>query len=366
MKKMRIMPNNFLENGFTFSSEQAAFPASNIFHPSRSRFWKPAGNFEITSANSKLYINDGTNKTVTLTTGSYIYSTLATHIQTQLNAASTNWVVTYDSSLTFKFTISRSSGTNVLRKSQTTDAAWDTLGFVGATDLTGGPFIADEQRIHTSEWIQCDMGVPQKPTFFALISAIDDVFPLSDSATVKVQANNIDYWLSPPVDITVEVTSLGAFNVMEDIGGYRYHRIEIIDRLNYLGPEGIRLSNAYIGDHVTVTATNIARGFVKELVDPSIPLQSESGSLYFQTRPRYLSIGNCIIQLLNGQEQREMEQTLYDLGIRTPFFISIDPGTEITESLEELTRYMIMTRAPKLSHVFRDYFDVDWDMREAF
>lgn len=366
MKSLRFMANNFIDRSFSYSSQLADFPAVNIFNTSRSKIWKPAGNFEITALNNKLYINDGTNKTITLTIGSYLFDTLAAHIQTQLNASSSNWVVTYEDSLTFKFTINRTSGTQVLRKSQTTAAVWDTLGYSGSADLSTGPFVADEQRNHTSEWIQCDLGVPQQATFFALISGIDEIFSLSETASVRVRSNNIDYWVNPPVDIVVPVTDLGAFKVLEDLGSYRFHRIEIIDRLNFLGPEGIKLANVYIGDHQSVTQTNIARGFSQELVDPSIGLQSENGALYFQIRPRYLSIGNCIIQLLNGQDQRDVQQLFYDVGVRNPFFVSIDPGTEISQNLEELTRFVIMTRPPKFNHIFRDYYDIDFEMRESF
>lgn len=367
-KNVRFMNNNFLERSFTFSSEQASFPASNLVNTSRSRVWKPAGNFEVKSTNKNIYINDGADKTVTLTEGSYTYATLAAHIQTRLNAASSNWTCTYDNVLTFKFTITRSSGTKVLRKSQTTNAAWDMLGYTGTNDITSAPFVADEQRNHTSEWFQCDLGVPQLATFAALISGIDEIFTLSATATVRCRANNIDFWDNPPVDIVIPVGQISAMSLLDETNSatYRFWRIEMIDRLNYIGPEGFKFAYCYVGDHQTVSLTNFAGGFTKELTDPSQLLQSENGALFFEKRPRYLTITNSAIQLLNGQERADLEQLFYDLGVREPFFISIDPGVEVTLSLEELTRFMIMTRSPTLDHVIRDYYNVGFDMREAF
>lgn len=366
MKKIRFMNNNYLERSFTYSSQLAGFPATNAHNTSRSKIWKPAGNFEITSSNNLLYINDGSNKTVTLTAASYLYSTLASHIQTQLNAASSGWTCTYSSS-TGKFTITRSSSAT-LRITQTTSAVWDTIGFTGTSDLTALTFIADAQRNHTSEWIQCDVGVPQLATFCALLSGIDEVFTLSETATVKLRANNIDYWVSPPVDITIPVTDLGCFYFFDDLvtDSYRYWRIEIIDRGNYNGPEGIEVAYGYIGDHTTITTSNIASGFNQELSDPSITMQSENGALFVEVKPRYLTIANCGIQLLSGSEQREIQQLFYDLGVRNPFLVSIDPGTEVTAALEELTRFVIMTRPPRFDHVFRTYYNIDFEMREAF
>lgn len=369
MKKVRFMNNNFLERVMTYSSQQSSFPASNAVNTSRSRVWKPAGNFEITSANNKIYINDGSNKTATLTVGSYLYAALATHVQTQLNAVSTDWTCTYDNVSTFKFTINRSSGTKVLRKSQTTNAAWDTLGYTGTNDVNTGPFVADEQRNHTSEWIKCDLGIPQQATFAGIISGIDKIFTLSATATVKAQANNIDFWDNPPVNITVPVGQISAMATLDAVTApstYRFHRIQIIDRLNYLGPEGFELAYIYLGDHTTITTSNVAIGFTKELTDPSVVLQSENGALFAEKRPRYLTLTDNNIQLLGGQERQDIEQLFYDIGTREPIFVSVDPDVSVTLSLEELTRFMVMTRSPTLTHVLRDYYNISYDMREAF
>jgi len=365
---VRFMNNNYISRVFTYSSQQAAFPAANVYNTSRSRVWKPSGNFEVTASNKNIYINDTTDKTVALTVGSYTPATLASHIQTALNVASTSWICTYDSSSTFKFTIERSAGTADLRKSQTTNSAWDMLGFSGNTDLSGSPFVADEQRNHTSEWVQCDLGVPQQATFVGLISGIDEIFTLSETATVKIKANNIDFWTSPPVDITIDVEDAGCLKFIDVINtaSYRYWRVEFVDRLNYRGPEGIKIAYVYVGDHVTMTNTNIARGFSKQLIDPSNVLESENGALFFETRPRYLSISSAQIQLLNGAELREIEQTFYDLGVREPFFISIDPSMAVSDSLGELTRFMVMTAAPTFDHIIRDYYNIQFEMREAF
>lgn len=368
MKQVRFMNNNFLQSSFTYSSQLSSFPAVNVFNTSRSKVWKPAGNFEITTSNQKLYINDGSDKTITLTVGAYTYATLAAHIQTMLNASSSNWVCTYDNLLTYKFTISRSSGTNVLRKSQTTNAVWDTLGYTGVVDISSDPFIADEQRNHTSEWVQCDLGVPQLATFGGILSGIDKIFTLSTSATIKCRANNIDYWVSPPVDITITPGQISAMALLDTANSatYRFWRFEIMDRKNFRGPEGLEFAFMYIGDHTTIVNTNWATGFSKELTDPSNLLQSENGALFFEKRPRYLTINNCSIELINAQEREDIEQLFYDIGTRQPMFVSIDPDVAVSLSLEELTRFMIMTRPPKLDHILRDYYNISFEMREAF
>lgn len=365
-KRVRFMNNNYIERSFTYSSQLSSFPASNIYNNSRSKIWKPAGNFEITSTNNKIYINDGSNKTITLTSGSYLYSTLATHIQTQLNSLSSGWTVIYTLS-TGKFTISRSSSAT-LRITQTSNAAWDTIGFIGTSDLTALTFVADAQRNHTSEWIQCDLGVPQMATFVALLSGIDSIFTLSENATVKLRANNIDYWVSPPVDITIPVGDISCMTFFDDTvtASYRYWRLEIIDRANYNGAEGIELAYAYIGDHTTITNTNFTSGFNLSYTDPSNVLQSENGALFVDIKPRYLTVSSAGIQLLADDEYRDIQQLFYDLGVRNPFFISIDPDILVSGSLEEMTRFVIMSRTPTFDHIFRNYYNVSFEFREAF
>lgn len=367
-KNARFMANTFLDRGFTYSSQYStSFPATNAYDTSRSKVWKTGGNFEITSSNNTIYINDGSNKTVTLTAGSYTYSTLASHIQTQLNASSSNWTCTY-STTTYKFTIARSSGTAVLRETQTTNAAWDTLGYLQGADITGTPFVADEQRNHTSEWLKCDCGIPQIATFVALMGPVDEVFSLSQFATVTLEANNVDSWTSPAVSVSIPVENWSAMKVLDDdiTTAYRYYRIKIVDRLNPLGPEGLQIGYAYVGDHQTMTNTNIATGFTKILQDASISQTSESGALFFEVRPRFRELSSCEIQLLNGTEYDEIEQLFYDVGIRTPFILSVDPGVEVSRKLEDMTNLMIMTRPPELTHVIRDYYTISFDMREAF
>lgn len=367
-KNARFMSNTFLDRGFSYSSQYStSFPASNAYDTSRSKVWKTGGNFEITSTNNKLYINDGSDKTVTLTAASYTYSTLAAHVQTQLNASSSNWTCTY-STTTHKFTIARSSGTAVLRETQTTNAVWDTLGYNQGADITGTPFVADESRIHTSEWLKCDCGVPQTATFACLLGSIDEEFSLTQNAVVTLQASNLDSWTSPAVSVDLPVESLSAMAFLDDSFStpYRYYRIKIVDRLNPLGPEGISIGYAYIGDHVTMTNTNIAVGFSKILQDPSIVQSSENGALFFEVRPRYREISSAEIQYLSGTEYDELEQFFYDVGIRTPFLVSIDPGVEVSRKLEDMTHMMIMSRPPELAHILRDMYNVSFDMREAF
>lgn len=370
---VRWMDNNFIDldsfdaGSITASSALSSFPARNFANTSRSKLWKPAGNFEITTSNQNIYINDGSDKTAILTAGSYTYSTLATEIQTQLNSVSSNWTCTYDSSTEYKFTISN-SGSVTLRFATTTNAAWDDLGYTLTSNQTGTSFKAQEQRNHTSEWYQLDAGVAVALDTFMIIGPIDEVFGLSTNATIKLQANNVDVWTSPPFDQSITRYDKGLFYFFDDIAEasrtYRYWRFYIEDKLNNKGPEGLRLGHMYLGDYLTTT-NNVGAGFTKTQVDPSRRQESESGAAFYEERTKYYNLTGLQYQLLEEADRLLLEQLFNDYGISNPLFVSIDPSEEITPAIDEWTFYVNFGSPPALISRFRDKFQMGLQIREA-
>ena len=90
-----------------------------------------------TNVNDKLDFNDGANKSITLSQGSYTISNLCSTILTQLNTISSLFTaVSYDS-ITMKITISRSAAFNLLFSSgiNKLTSIHKELGF-NSTDLT--------------------------------------------------------------------------------------------------------------------------------------------------------------------------------------------------------------------------------------
>lgn len=377
--QIRFMDNNYNDAEATNviatkSSESASFPASNARDPKRSRVWKPAGHFEITSANNKIYIFDGADKTATLTLGHYTTGALlATEVATQLNAVSSNWSCVYNASPiagTFKFRINRTTGASrVLRFSQTTTAAWDTLGFTQSLDSPAFPWVADEPRNHTDEWYQIDTVNPMEVTFVAAIGPIDEDFSVSSSATIQVQANNIDLWSSPPLSVTLDRSDRGAFKFLDHLAEadriYRYWRFRFIDRTNPIGPSSFKIGNLYFGDYLTLATTNVSRGFSKRSVDPSNRGFSESGVTYTNRRPKYREFSSLDIQNIPGDEHRSIEQLFFDLGVGENFYVSLDPTLGVSSSLDELTFYALFDNAPTFSHLFKDYYRIGFELREG-
>jgi hypothetical protein len=366
------MDNNLAEltsGSITYSSELAAFAGSNSVNKFRSKVWKPAGNFVVTaSSNDKIYINDGSDKTVTIAAGAYSPDALATEVQTQLNASSSGWTFDYNNTAgEYKFRFAHGSG-HTLRFSEQTEALWDDIGFV----LTSNEVIstqrkADEQRNHMYESVIYDLGYNAPIDFFAVISPLDEEFSVSDQATIKIQGNNLNDFTSPPLDITLSRSSEGIFHFFDSVAdsAYRFWRFYFQDQFNPNGNEGFSLSYIYLGDYTTLTTTNIQVGINKVINDPSLRTESEAGAIYFDRKTKFTTIDNSSIALLSTDERNTLEQLFFDFGTTTPFFISLDPRSCLTTEVSDLTKYVVFNEAPSFTHVKAQYFNMSLSFREV-
>jgi hypothetical protein len=362
MSGMRFGNNNFVntDNFLASSTFNSSYPIANIYDTRRGVYGSFRGNFIVTTGENNLYINDGTDKTITLTSAEYTGTTLAAHIQTQLNASSSNWTCTY-SATTYKFTIDRSSGTKIIRLSVLTDAVWDMIGFTAATD-TAAPYTSDAARIHHYEYLTIDLGINQEIGFVGLIGPINEKLGLSGTADVRIQGNNLNTWAAPATDVPLTIGGTGAFAFPDT--SHRYWRLLVKDRGNPGGPAALKISYLSISTAVKFAVTSIANGFSVQYLDNSTVLVSENGTKYFDTRPKIWTLGGEI-QIVYSDERRDLEQFFYDSGISQPFFVSIDPGLLVFEGHSEATKFVRFTDTPSLTHVIRDYFTASIAMEEV-
>lgn len=368
---LRIAENNIgalTSNTITYSSQLSTYPFTNALNSFRSQVWKPSGYFLITaSSNDTLYINDGADKTVTLTASSTAYTTpdlLATQIQTQLNASSSNWTVTY-SYTTYCFTIAH-TGSATLRLSQTSSSVWSTLGFTTSTDLVGTSFTADQQRNHTSEFVQWDLGYAAPCGFFAVIGPLQSAFSISSSATIKIQANNFNLFTAPPLDVTLTKYDGGIFKFLDSLDyNYRYWKFSIIDYGNTGGPQGISIGHLYLGSYQTFTTRMVDYGYDKTNMDPSVITRSESGVKYYSAKTKYSKFTGLNMNILTRANKDVLESIYQIKGTSVPFYISMDPLNQYTDNLDELTRYVTFSKDPSFKHIQKDQFTASLEFEEC-
>lgn len=364
--RIRFMANNLAalyKNSLTYSSQTTGFEAENALDEFRSNVWKASGHFEISDGsvsydldqNDQIYINDGTNKTITITAGHYTTpAALATQIQTNLNASSSNWTVTYDSNGgTYKFTIAN-SGSVTLRLSQTTNSIWDTIGYTSTTDQVGTSFPANEQRNHTSEYLRFDMGYQSEMTFIGCIGDVSETFGLSSQAVVTLKGNNIDTnWGSPDFEKTLTVTDKGIYDWNDTVSDarYRYWRFEYEDKYNSTSGPNIEIGNLYLGSYDYLTNRNVTIGFNDILLDPSIASESEAGVRYFDRRTKYSNFTNLSIPYMDDTDKQVIKDLFKSVGVTTPFFVSIDPLLGVSDDITDFTKFVIFNSPPIIQNV---------------
>lgn len=112
--------------------------------------------YNIDSRNNKMYYTDSdpAAQTITISSGRYTGTTLATEIQTQMNSASNPAMTCTYSTLTNKFTITDGTGNFQLTTTTTTSAIWDYIGFDTSANKTGAStYTSDNQaNLNTKYW----------------------------------------------------------------------------------------------------------------------------------------------------------------------------------------------------------------------
>ncbi len=330
------------------------FPASNAAHEYRSKRYKPKGAFRISSTNNKIYINDGSDKTVTLTSAVYAGgAALASHAQTQLNASSSNWTVTYSTS-TGIFTFARSSGTKVLRLSVTTEAAWDTFGFTGTVNQDASA--ADVRRNHTSERLAVDLGSSREVSFLAVYGSPDTQFTIPDTAVCVLKASASNDYDTATTIVSPTPTASGIYSFFA-AADYRYWWFDFIDRENPDGPESYSLK-LWLGDYVSPVNRNIVNGFSIRHVDPSIIRRSANGVRYAYRRTKYWLFQNLAIAWISGSDREILRDAFSYCGTTRPLFVSIDPAAVISSGVEEFTKLMNFNEDFETEHQRFDQYGV--------
>lgn len=358
----------------TFSSAVADFPGANALDERKWKRWRTAGRFTISAANKNVYINDGTDKTVTLTEGEYTSaSALASHIQTRLNASSSNWSVASSPS-SGRFSFGRSSGTAILRCSVSTNAVWDTVGWTATTNQNVGiGAVGQARRNHTSESVRFDLLTARDVTGFIAIPPTDTVYAPTASATLTLKASNVGFgtWAET---WTLERTDRGVFQHFAAAEAYRYWEFEIIDRENpgvenaagdvlVAGPY-MDHAQIFLGEHAGPSTRTIGLGFTRRLVDPSVVTTTEAGATFTRLRTKYWEIGGVRVEYLTQEERIDLERAVEEVGTAVPFFLSLDPGATISEDGGEFTKYVRLVNAD-FSHLRWKYQRQDFSFREV-
>lgn len=368
----RICQNNLAADSaatITASSSMAGFGIANVVDIQRWKTLKFSGVFNINQDNNICYINDGSDRDITLADGSYTGTALAALIQSTFNSISSDWICTY-STTTYKFTLGRSAGDAFIRLNEPTTPAWPSLGYVGGAALynVGTGTVADEQRNHTSEKITIDFGAARTITAFHLLGAARAQFGIGSTAIVKLSGNNIPAAFDTApliIDLTGKVYDEGIAYYLDSEGAqtYRYWEIDINDQTNPAGPQ-FELNYLYLGDYVAPATRNLNVGFQRVLVDPSIVTASVAGNVFIRRKTKYWQWSGLSVEHVDGFDRTELERVFSEMGVSLPFIFSIDPTGEISANLIEMTKFMRFDADPSRDHEVWKYHNLSMSLVE--
>lgn len=377
MSKIRILWDNMADlttvNSATKSSENTAYPVSNLYTSSRrQKVWRSNGYWEIVSGSNTIIFQEtiGVNLTATLTAGSYTSTTILTQIKSALEATGdSTYTVTFDGT-TGKATIASngSGGTGVFRLIWTNGSSAGmaaVLGFDTASDDNGAlTYTADELRIHTSEWVKWDMGLSVNPQGFAIIGPRNQGIRLSPESVVKIQGNETDVWTSPSYSSTLawdENTMLTISETGLHTEALRYWRLYVEDKANANGY--IELSFAFLGDAFIPTRGGVQFPLSVEPIDQSLVITSESGFTFADSREKTQKLSFEVFGLTVA-EKEDLESAFKRVGISKSFFVSMDPDAVFGSTENYSALFVKFTNEPKFQLVSPGVYKAEVSLRE--
>ncbi len=377
MSNILVMHQNYLSATSlltqTKSSELVAAPATNIYDKTRrTKVWRSAGHFLITSANKGIVMQEvaGVNQTVNIAEAAYTTdATFLAALKAALDSASGSAVYTVTRDTTsLKIKITSDGAGGAIFRLMCTSASFtsaDVLGFSTGADRTGAlTYTADSLRNHTSEWLRWDFGTSVDPYAFAMIGTRKDGLKISSTATVYLYANDTDVWTSPALTIGPITWDEDCMSYISTDGtdglGHRYWKLEIVDRDN---PNGyIEISNAYLGDVIQQTIGAVQFPLDINYDDYSRSNRGEWGTTFSDVRQK-TRIFDLSWAFLTIAEKEALDDVIETYGTSYPFWVALDPNGVFssTNVFVCLVRFDV---APRIALTLPGQYIETWSLRE--
>lgn len=378
MSNVYVMHRNFITSDLltsqTKSSELAAAPVTNLYdRVRRTKTYRTAGYWEITSANKTIIFRESVGVDLTATIAEDNYTTDAsflTAIKTALDAAGASTYTVTRNTTTLKIVItSNGSGGDGIFQLMWTDVlstAYDVLGYSNAADDTGAlTYTADSLRIHTSEWVRWDLGTATNIQAFAIIGTRLAGLNISPTATVKLQGNTTDVWTAPQYESTLEYNefSMGVLNSSGlYTGGLRYWRLHIVDRDNPAGY--VEIASAYLGELINPTTGCPQFPIDIDGVDFSQVTDSEWGTK-FATARQMTEEWTLRWEFLSVAEKEQLKEVVELYKTAYPFWVALDPNEVFTSAFQMSIMQVQFEDLPKFQLTRPGQYQSDWRFREC-
>ncbi len=206
-----------------------------------------------------------------------------------------------------------------------------------------------------SEWVVFDMITTEPIDSVLIFWSKEDGIKLSNTATVKIQANATNVWTSPAIDqtLTIDNTYMLASHYFTSDQNYRYWRVLIQDSGN---PNGyVELGVVWLGKGLALP--NAQNGFTYTLLDKTKVTTNDFGHTYGDEYPTLMNL-DFQYQFLDYSVIQIIDSAYRDNGTKYPVVIVIDPEDDVFDK-DHFTIYGKLKPSLQLKHVNYNMLSTD-------
>jgi hypothetical protein len=372
----RIYDTNFVDTDILanqdFTSEQASFPATNVYNTQRrTKVWRTNGFYDVTASNNVIIFRETTGVDLTATIAVAEYSSRTSFlaaVKAALDAAGASTYTVAEVNLKTKIT-SNGAGGGGLFQLMTSDGSFtaeDILGY-STTDKTGALFYtADFVVIHSpSERLVWDFGVPTNPSAFILIGLRNDNLPYSPNGTIKLFGNETDNFSGTPSysqTLTLDdqvISEIADENLHTE--PVRYWASDFNDPTNGLGY--IQVSNIFLGDYFDPARGRVQFPWVKQYIDRTVTSTSEGGQSFADIKDQ---TGAYPIKFFGLQiaDVERFDEIFEFYGTGKPLFVSMDTDAVFSSNRNRRIIFARFDSRPVATLSAPDVYDITMLFKE--
>lgn len=248
----------------------------------------------------------------------------------------------------------------------TTNLCTETATVVSASNIDASFPVSNIKNIHRSKRVRTEVGESELAIVFdmqtteeinsvVLLWPKEDGIRLSETATVKIQANATNVWSGPAVDqaLTIDNTYSVASHFFSSDQSYRYWRVVIEDLSNPW--DYIELGTVWLGKGLDVD--NAQNGFKYALNDNTQVSSTPFGHKYFDEYPQVATVEFSYVNMTYDQTQL-LENAFRTNGARKPVLVVFDEAGTVMDK-DHVLVYGTMGLTHGSQHVNYNIMNVD-------
>jgi hypothetical protein len=205
----------------------------------------------------------------------------------------------------------------------------------------------------TSQWVVFDLATTEDINSIVILWPREDGIRLSNSVTLKIQANATNVWTSPSVDqaLTIDNTYMCASHFFSTDQSYRYWRVSISDAGNPYGY--VELGTVWIGKSITLDPPE--NGFKFAVADTSRTQKTDFGHEYVDEYPLLTSV-EFSYAYMSYSDAQTLENAYRTNGRRSPVLVAFDEAGTVFDK-DHFLIYGKMTKPMGLEHASYNLFN---------